>query len=170
MLYRWDENEIKYSPSYTQTEQGDGLILYDSITRNSMYYASDTNFTVQGDKFSLNSNQTRYVSGGKSNYNPLEIQSTQYFIFGLSFNNTIPTLGDTMYLIQADIDNDAEIYGNKHAGADIYDYGIYVTWPHRVRIYTLSPGPGELNQYVYSADSSTYPTNGKQGDYWYFLF
>lgn len=168
MLYRWDENNIKYNPTYVIPPEEDKVVLYDRVAKSSLYYAHASNFSVQGDKFALQSDKTKYVSGERDGHgNPSEFSSSYYFILDFNFNRNSPTLGSTMYFLPASLGSESEIRGDKYPGASSYKYDIITQYPHKIRVYSLSPGPGELNQYVYSTDSSAYPTNGKQGGYWY---
>ena len=142
MLYKWDQNNIAYTPVRTSIDRFSGA--------TSRIYVSNS-YTIDGYNFVL-TNPTMYQYSGHTSYSTTPQYALPYGPTG----SQMLSVDTGRFLYNVNYDSG---YAVMTVTNDSGDQKLYSS--------TISSGAGTFIQNVYSSDSSEYPENGIQNGYWY---
>lgn len=161
MLYRWDENEYKVQETATELENSINIALPYGDEANHTAYVWGSPFSYQYPNLYESSTVLQSMPGSGRGYNV----RGKVFFTGLPFRQE-PTSAQSNYVYSNSHNFALTVSGKRNTRGELYvNVSSEGDWP--INRWQVSVGGGDFIQYVYSADSSAFPTNGKQGDYWY---
>ena len=164
MLYRWNQNTI----AYTQKSEQKTSTWFTPLTTDRLLFCgvaksnSRITFNSTTGEFSMQNPSFIRTDIGTEN-----LGSGSYMFATCQAGSEVINLLKDRYF---NINTTHSATGGRENG--YYGVNILSTGQsgYRTLLYTAAETSGTFVSYVYSIDSSAYPTNGKSNDYWYICF